>query len=871
MRDDIAIDVNAITKSFKVYPDKGNTFKEKVIFRKRRRYEERQVLKGLSFQMKRGEAVGLIGHNGCGKSTTLKLLTKIIYPDSGNINIKGRVSSLIELGAGFHPDMSGRENIYINASIFGLNRNEINARLQDIIRFSELEEYIDNPVRTYSSGMYMRLAFSVAINVNAEVLLIDEILAVGDVNFQQKCFAKLKEIKAEGTTIVIVSHSLDQIEKICDRTIWLDDGRIKEEGIPKFVHEKYLANMEMERLERIKVEQDDINKQEEEKHEPSETVNEQAESLPDFCSINAVRKGNKKIIFTEIYLENDSGKKSVFDCTGEKISVCIEYRCNESDLKADFGVGIYREDGIYCFGMNTAMQSGYHLVLTEQGKVKLVFEKLELLAGKYFINIAMQSPDTGEIYDYIWNVLEFQILNSGMAEGVCNLKNSWYHNGEIFIGSKGIEYMNGNSAEETDNASQGIREARKVIQTHYENFENKTYEQKDELEIIRKENMRLQRSVSSMEAHMEKIARQLIKAKWKQIDMDVQTSEKADDIIRCNICDFSQRRDSYEVFESECQFGGGRLIRYKCPVCGVIFGPSKFMGMLQNEINEDYDTHYLGFNEGDSTQKELDAFFMLEPDKNGIYLNYGCGHWSESMEYLRKQGYHVYGYDPYASESDKPFIIGDKERLSHMRFEGIFSNDMLEHLIDPIEEFLFMKSLLRNNDSKMSHSTACYIYRYETTRFHTHFFEGNSINILCEKAGFEIEKHVDELKEKDFICNVYKPVEINRDYTLIALGLNEMEGRKILKPEGVMYGPYICLGKHKQLWRLILLYDEEKIPELRCRITEQAGEILLQEIELHSGENMLLIESEGLSDRQEIVIHNNSQSDIEIIKLELVE
>ena len=164
--------------------------------------------------------------------------------------MKGRVSSLIELGAGFHPDMSGRENIYTNASIFGLTKKEIDARLQTIIDFSELEEFIDNPVRTYSSGMYMRLAFSVAIHVNADILLIDEILGVGDVNFQQKCFQRLQEIKAAGTTIVIVSHAMEQIEQICDRSIWIDNGKIREEGIPKYVHEHYLSAMEKERIAR---------------------------------------------------------------------------------------------------------------------------------------------------------------------------------------------------------------------------------------------------------------------------------------------------------------------------------------------------------------------------------------------------------------------------------------------------------------------------------------------------------------------------------------------------------------------------------------------------------------------------------------------
>ena len=188
MKAENAIEVKNITKKFRIYHDKGNMLKEKALHWSRNKYEEQWVLNGISFEVKKGEAVGLIGHNGCGKSTTLKMLTKIIYPDSGSIELSGRISSLLELGAGFHPDLSGRENIYINASIFGLSRKEIDKRIEDIISFSELEEFIDNPVRTYSSGMYMRLAFSVAINVDADILLIDEILAVGDLNFQTKCF-----------------------------------------------------------------------------------------------------------------------------------------------------------------------------------------------------------------------------------------------------------------------------------------------------------------------------------------------------------------------------------------------------------------------------------------------------------------------------------------------------------------------------------------------------------------------------------------------------------------------------------------------------------------------------------------------------------
>lgn len=238
--EEYAIEVQDVYKTFDVYLDKANSIKEKLLFWKRNRKEIREVLKGINLNIKKGEAVALIGVNGSGKSTLLKLMTKIIYPNKGKIITRGKLTSLLELGAGFHADFSGRENIYFNASIFGLTRKEIDARLEQIIEFSELKDFIDNPVRTYSSGMYMRLAFSVAINVDAEILLVDEILSVGDQHFQEKCFKKIEELKAEGKTIVIVTHTMGAVERFCDRAVWLYNGKIKMDGTAKEVVPEYL-------------------------------------------------------------------------------------------------------------------------------------------------------------------------------------------------------------------------------------------------------------------------------------------------------------------------------------------------------------------------------------------------------------------------------------------------------------------------------------------------------------------------------------------------------------------------------------------------------------------------------------------------------
>ena len=241
MEEEDKIIVDNVYKTFNGYLDKANTVKEKLLFLfTRNRKEKREVLKGISLKVKKGEVVALIGTNGSGKSTLLKLMTKIIYPNQGKIVTNGKLTSLLELGAGFHMDFSGRENIYFNASIFGLTKKEIDERLEQIIEFSELKDYIDNPVRTYSSGMFMRLAFSVAINVDADILLIDEILSVGDEHFQNKCFNKMRELKDQGKTMVFVTHNMKVVNELCDRAIWLYNGEIKKDGDTKEVVEEYI-------------------------------------------------------------------------------------------------------------------------------------------------------------------------------------------------------------------------------------------------------------------------------------------------------------------------------------------------------------------------------------------------------------------------------------------------------------------------------------------------------------------------------------------------------------------------------------------------------------------------------------------------------
>lgn len=403
---EVVIDVSHVTKTFKVYLDKGNTLKERMIFSNRRKYEVRHVLNDISFQVHRGEAVGLIGHNGCGKSTTLKLLTRIMYPDSGSITMRGRVSSLIELGAGFHPDMSGRENIYINASIFGLTKKEIDDRLDDIIAFSELEEFIDNPVRTYSSGMYMRLAFSVAINVDADILLIDEILAVGDANFQAKCFNKMREIKAQGTTIVLVSHSMGQVEQLCDRSIWINDGKIVQQGNPKEVDLAYLERMNQEHRARV----------EQEAHDDEKAAPSSREEKNRYGNFNAR-------ISSVRFVDDDDKPINVMD-SGDSCTLKVAYHVEQSVEDAVFGIGIFRNDGLNCYGTNTRLSKMKRFSLEKDGAFSFRIENLNLAAAQYWLDIAIESGE-GIPVDYYKEAVRFEVVSGYADAGVVKFGHEW--------------------------------------------------------------------------------------------------------------------------------------------------------------------------------------------------------------------------------------------------------------------------------------------------------------------------------------------------------------------------------------------------------------------------------------------------------------
>lgn len=393
---EVAIQVRNMSKKFRVYFDKGHMLKEKLLFTSRNRYETRTILDNISFDIYKGEAVGLIGHNGCGKSTALKLLTRIIYPDSGTVNVKGRVSSLLELGAGFHPDLSGRENIYINASIFGLKRKEIDEKIHEIIIFSELGEFIDNPVRTYSSGMYMRLAFSVAINVKADILLVDEILAVGDAAFQAKCLNKIREIKNNGTTIVLVSHSMGQIKEVCDRCIWINHAQVAAIGETEEVAAKYMEYVDETEKNKL----------------ASELI-----GRPEEIKVTADEKDELKVLDVKI-LDCNLADKRIWGI-GESVRIFVKFRF-KPNVSAKIRLEIARADGIVAYA-NIFDRNGENFLLNEENELYFSFNSLNLLAGKFYMMMYIEDGN-GELLGSVTPFAEIDIVDDSCRYGISNLE-----------------------------------------------------------------------------------------------------------------------------------------------------------------------------------------------------------------------------------------------------------------------------------------------------------------------------------------------------------------------------------------------------------------------------------------------------------------
>lgn len=412
------IKIENVTKKFRLYSDRPLSIKENIVRGMKNTYKEFYALNDVSFEVKKGSTIGLIGKNGSGKSTLLKMINRTMFPDKGKITINGKIASLIELGAGFHPELSGRENIYNNATIFGFSKEEIDKRLPEIIEFSELEEFIDNTLRTYSSGMYARLAFSVAIHVDADILLVDEILGVGDINFQSKCANKIYEMKRNGTTIILVTHDMSTIDRLCDYAVWLDHGKKIAEGSPKEIQNAYLKYMAEEQEERQKLEEtkEKIKEEEKDTEVEKEDVRKKITHLGEHF-------GNGNVIFTSCKLLDEKGVDRRSFNTGQKIKLQTEYLCqvDPKDLQVNIGFEISNTQGVYIYGTNTSREGYKKIKLQKKGIIEIELENLKLLPGDYNIGIAIADLEEKASYDHYRSITQFKVYSNIHDVGLVRL------------------------------------------------------------------------------------------------------------------------------------------------------------------------------------------------------------------------------------------------------------------------------------------------------------------------------------------------------------------------------------------------------------------------------------------------------------------
>ncbi|MGM0367978.1 MAG: ABC transporter ATP-binding protein [Actinomycetota bacterium] len=422
----IAVDIDKVTKRYRIYHEKIPSLKNTILRGKRQTYEEFLALDEVSFSIKHGETFGIIGPNGSGKSTLLKMIANIIQPNSGQIRIDGSVSALLELGAGFHPDLTGKENIYINSAILGMRKKEVDRRFDDIVKFAELEKFIDTPVKNYSSGMYMRLGFSIAINVDPDILLVDEVLAVGDQSFQAKCYKVIYDIMKRGKTIIIVSHDLETISDLCSRVAFLRDGKVVDMGNPIRVVSQYRAFVEELEKERA------AEQQQEERKKIFKTVIESNKKVVDGEDIEKLSKldseqtvkrfGSGDAEIKNIGLVGKDNQKIDYCKYGDEVKIVLDIDFYKKVKDPIFGLRItdFKENVVY--GTNTRTNSISTGIFKKGDRIKAEFIfKVNLIGGNYYVTPAVGYKDSKTYCDWVNNMLTINVLKSEKAEGIADL------------------------------------------------------------------------------------------------------------------------------------------------------------------------------------------------------------------------------------------------------------------------------------------------------------------------------------------------------------------------------------------------------------------------------------------------------------------
>jgi ABC-type polysaccharide/polyol phosphate transport system ATPase subunit len=397
------------------------------------------ALQGVSFNVPAGGTYAVIGRNGSGKSTALKLVAGITKPTTGTVNVQGRISALIELGAGFHPEISGRENVFINGIMLGLTKREVSKRFDEIVEFAELQQFIDAPVKTYSSGMYMRLGFAVAIHVDPDVLLVDEVLAVGDEGFTHKCLDKFGEFKRRGKTILLVTHSLNLVERFCDEALWLDHGKVRGSGDPKRVIGAYLTDVgKSEELELARAEA----RSEQRAESPEPTVqgpdsNAQVGSVvEDMTRIDEGRWGSREVEITGVTFKTAQGEVSHIFQSGDPMSIHLGVRAHQTITDFVFGIGVYSADGVNCYGTNTHLEDFTPAEARGEGEVTFNIESLDLVEGTYKLDVAVHKRD-GYPYDYHRLLYTFRVKSRSKEVGIYRPKHTWRFSHNIRLNKEG--------------------------------------------------------------------------------------------------------------------------------------------------------------------------------------------------------------------------------------------------------------------------------------------------------------------------------------------------------------------------------------------------------------------------------------------------
>ncbi len=354
-----------------------------------------KALDGVSFDVQHGEVVGLLGRNGAGKSTTLRLLSRITQPTHGTVQITGRVGSLLEVGTGFHPELTGRENIFLNGAILGMRKHEITERFDEIVAFSEVEQFLDTPVKRYSSGMYLRLAFAVAAHVDPDILLVDEVLAVGDAEFQKKCLSKMRDASNSGRTVLFVSHNMAAVENLCSRAIWIDNGKLREDGPVSDVIANYLSSY--------------------------------ATGLGEGSDLTTIeeREGSGAIRFTDIQVVDKDGEPGGVVRSGDRIKIQLNYQVNKPVLEPHFGIDFFTGLGTLLAGPST-WASGHSTARLEPGPgmVELEIDMLNLLPGRYYLSLWASSVGS-EDYDLLDRCTVLEVEGSDFYGSGRGIEGRW--------------------------------------------------------------------------------------------------------------------------------------------------------------------------------------------------------------------------------------------------------------------------------------------------------------------------------------------------------------------------------------------------------------------------------------------------------------